>query len=505
MKSIIRGSEKMSKRVLLVFPFCAFKSWTNERDVRSIPMGITYLASSLEKHDVVVDIIDLEVERLKNKLKAPRDFECEEANRLKNLFKQKIVDFKPDVVGINCLYSGLFPTVTFLASVVKNICSNIIVEIGGIHPTTFSREIISNYSNIIDYILKGESEETIVEFIKEICKAENNLDRIDGITYLKGNNIIDNPKREFINNLDSLPFPAVNKLNISDYYFDTSEYYNPKKIPIKTVVPIISSRSCPIGCNFCNMNLVHGKKIRYRSPENVVDEIQMYVENYDLHYFSFDDDNLTINKDRVIKIMNLIKKRNLNIQFSTDNGVYVNTLDEEVLEAMLDAGLVRLSLAFETGSDYIRNKVIGKGLYNKKIYELMDFFLNNKKFNKVFLYAFFVIGFPEETKQTLKETFELIKKFPLDRIFISYATPFPGTRLYEQCKKEKLFSKQCYYDLDNPETSKMLYYESEYPHIKPYKLELEEVINFKNEALNFMNKKIAASSVPKNHPLRYYK
>lgn len=493
----------MNKKVLLIFPFSISKCWSGKRDVRSIPMGITYIASSLKKAGYVVEIMDLEIERLKHKIDTPESFRCQEAVKLKKIFQDKVNSFRPDVIGINCLYSGLFPSVIFLAELIKKINKKIIVEIGGIHPTTFPDEIINQYCNIIDYILKGESEETFVQLMDAIFYSKYEFEEIDGLVCFQNNRIINNSKKYFIDNLDQIPFPAVELLDISDYYFDTEEYYNPKKIPIDTVVPILTSRSCPIGCNFCNMSLVHGKKIRYRSPENVVDEIQMYVEKYNLRYFTFIDDNLTINKNRLISIMNLIVKRKLDIQFSTDNGVYVNSIDEEVLSAMVDAGLVRLSLAFETGSDYIRNEIIGKKLYNKKIYELKNIIKSNKKFNKIYLYGFFIIGFPEETKQTLEDTWNLINEFPLDNFCVSYATPFPGTKLFEQCKEEKLFSKEYLYDSTKMVNSPDFYYESELPHIKPYNLEIEELINFKKKAFEYLKNRINNTNVYKNYPLRY--
>lgn len=493
----------MNKKILLVFPFSVSRCWSGKRDVRSIPMGITYIAASLKKAGYIVEIIDLEVERLKHKISTPENFDCHQVIELEKIFRNRINNFRPDVIGINCLYSGLFPSVVFLADLIKKINKKIIIEIGGIHPTTFPEEIIKQHQNIIDYILKGESEETFIKLMDAIFYSKHKFNDIEGLVCFKDNILINNTKKYFITNLDQLPFPAVELLDLSDYFFYTKEYYNPKNIPINTVVPILSSRSCPIGCNFCNMNLVHGKKIRYRTPENVVDEIQMYVEKYNLHYFTFIDDNLTINKNRLISIMNLIIKRNLNIQFSTDNGVYVNSLDEEALNAMVDAGLVRLSLAFETGSDYIRNKVIGKNLYNEKIHKIKDIIKNNKKFNKLYLYGLFVIGFPEETKQTLEDTWSLLTQFPLDNFYISYATPFPGTKLFNQCKEEKLFAKEYLYDLSKMVNSPDFYYESEHPHIKPYDLDVEELIDFKKKAFEYLHNKINNSNVPKNYPLRY--
>lgn len=201
--------------------------------------------------------------------------------------------------------------------------------------------------------------------------------------------------------------------------------------------------------------------------------------------------------------MNLIVKENLNIQFSTENGVYLNTLDEEVIDAMSSAGLARLHLAFETGSDYIRNEVIGKRLYNKKINELGNILLKDK-YNHIYLYGYFVIGFPEETEETLDETFQLITSFPLDNFSIFYATPYPGTKLYDQCLRNRLFLEEYFYKVDSlvhqVNVGQMV---KGLPLIKPYNLAPSRLIEFKNKALDYLQKKRSKSPVPMSCPLRF--
>jgi radical SAM superfamily enzyme YgiQ (UPF0313 family) len=201
--------------------------------------------------------------------------------------------------------------------------------------------------------------------------------------------------------------------------------------------------------------------------------------------------------------MNLIVKENLNIQFSTENGVYLNTLDEEVLDAMSDGGLARLHLAFETGSDYIRNQVIGKHLYNKKIHELKNT-LSKDKYSHIYLYGYFVIGFPEETEETLEETYQLITSFPLDNYSVFYATPFPGTRLYDQCLKDRLFIEEYFYDVDSllnqVDVGQMV---KGLPFVRPYVLDPSKLIAFKNKTLDYLQKKRSSVSVPMSCPLRF--
>jgi len=491
--------------VLLVFPFSIIE-WNNKYEEPRIPLNITYLASAVRKAGHPVQLLDLRVEQQKRNFPVSTDFAAPEVVMLTSLLKEKIQKSKVELVGINCLYSGLFPVVVYLAKRIKAINPKIQVVIGGIHPTIYPTVILEQHSDCIDYVIIGEGETALVDLIR--CLSAKDLDgieRIDGFAWLKDGKPVMNLKKQFIEPLDELPFPGVDLLNIPDYYTDTSGWHSPKGLPIRTPVPIITSRSCPNMCNFCSMHFVHGKKIRYRSPENVIEEMKMYIDRYGLTYFNITDDNLTINKKRLITLMNMIIKENMNIQFSTENGVYVNTLDEEVLDAMSQAGLARLHLAFETGSDYIRTKVIGKNLLNKRIDEIKQI-ISKDKYNHIFLYGYFVIGFPEETEKTLDETYQLITTFPLDNYSVFYATPFPGTRLYEQCLRDNLFTEKFFYD------SKMLANQVDVgqmvkgmPFIQPYHLEIPKIIEFKEKAMEFLRRKRSDSPVSPSSPLRLKK
>ncbi len=489
--------------VLIVFPFSIIE-WNNKYEEPRIPLNITYLASAARNAGHDVHLIDLRLEQQKRELRMPDSFECDDVKLLTKCMTDKIVEHHIEVVGINCLYSGLFPVVLHLAKQIKILNPNIKVVIGGIHPTIYPKEILSQYKDIIDYIIMGEGESSFVKLLNCLSAMElSGMADIDGLGYIKNATVVVNPKAHFVNQLDELPFPAVDLLNLSDYFTDTSGWHSPKGLPIKTPIPILTSRSCPNMCNFCSMHFVHGKRIRYRSPENVIEEMKTYIHRYGLTYFNITDDNLTINRNRVIRLMNLIVKENLNIQFSTENGVYLNTLDEEVLDAMSSAGLARLHLAFETGSDYIRNEVIGKHLYNKKIDELKNTLMKDK-YSHIYLYGYFVIGFPEETEDTLEDTYQLITSFPLDNYSVFYATPYPGTRLYDQCLKDRLFLEEYFYNVDSlvnqVNVGQMV---KGLPFIKPYNLEPSYLIDFKNKTLDYIQNKRSSLSIPMSCPLRF--
>ncbi|MBT6053596.1 MAG: B12-binding domain-containing radical SAM protein [Lentimicrobiaceae bacterium] len=488
--------------VLLVFPFSIIE-WNNKYEEPRIPLNITYLAAATRKAGHNVNLMDLRVEQQKRKFEMPSSFDCKEVELLTKCMEDKIIKHNTNMVGINCLYSGLFPVVIHLANHIKTLNPKIKISIGGIHPTIYTKEILTKY-DVIDYVIIGEGECSFVNLLNSLSEdGLPEISSINGIGYREADDVVVNPKSIFIENLDELAFPAADLLNIPDYFSDTTGWHNPKGINIKTPVPIITSRSCPKMCNFCSMHLVHGRVIRYRSAMNVVEEMKFYINNYGLHYFNITDDNLTINKKKLIELMDLIIKEDLNIQFSTENGVFLNSLDEEMLDAMSKAGLARLHMAFETGSDYIRNEVIGKNLSNKKIYEIRDIVIK-EKYNHIFLYGYFVIGLPEETEETLGDTYQLITSFPLDNYSLFYPIPFPGTKLYNQCLKDELFTEDYFYDPDllvcQVDVGQMV---KGKPNIKPYNLELSKLSEFKQKMIDYLGETRSNSSVPMSSPLRF--
>ena len=206
-------------------------------------------------------------------------------------------------------------------------------------------------------------------------------------------------------------------------------------MPINYKTAIFASRACPLSCNFCDMFLIMGKKHRKRSVKTIVDEIEFLHKGYDVNYFSFMDDQLTLNKTHIINLCDEIIKRKLKIVFDAPNGLWINSVREEVIAKMVEAGLVRASVPVEHGDEYIRNQVIGKKLDRKKIFEVADLL---KKY-KIMSYGGFIMGFPEDTNETLKNSYDMINELQLDKTSVGGAIPLPGTALYNQVVKDKLF------------------------------------------------------------------
>ena len=428
------------------------------------------LSAILQRANFFVKILDFNIHR-------PWEIPDEQRDSyLENLLVEAVGVTTPSLVGIGCLFSGQFPAVMKFSVFLKEKFPTLPVVIGGMHPTIFPVQILKNCPSI-DYVVMGEGEQQILSLAEGIRNRSFDLDPVDGIAFRKNGNIIMHPKRKFLEDLDTLPLPAYNLIDFKDYHHDTSHWHNPKKLSFRMTVPIISSRSCPMRCNFCSMFLVMGPKIRFRSPQNVVDEIQWLYDQYGQRHFSFMDDNINFHKNHILSICNLIVQRKLDIQFETPNGLMVSTLDKEVMDKMVEAGWVRGAIAIESGSDFIRNQVIGKRISRQKIMEVISL---AKSYKNLYLKAYFIIGMPEDTRETLKETYEMIQEINIDDPYVTNLIPFPGTAVFEQALRDKLFIE----NLDFTNLWRMdgfHYHENKRFYIKPYRLELKELEEFRGK------------------------
>ncbi len=456
-------------KVLLINPF----SPTNiQYDDRSIPVGLLYLASNLEKNGIIVKILDINNEFLHT---------TQNLEEIESFLRKNLVEYDPDLVGIGVLFTGRFESAITLSKITKEYKSSIPVVLGGIHPTLFAREILEDY-NEVDYVIKGEGETSFLDLVKAHFNG-GTLANIDGLGYKKDGLVYVNPKEIFIEDLDNLPKPAYHLIDLKKYHFDTSGWFNPKRLPINFPMPIVSSRSCPNQCTFCSMYLLHGKRIRQRSATNVVDEIEFLYNTYGHKYFAFVDDNLTFSKQRTIEICNEIIRRKLDIQFDTPNGISIKTLDEDVIRALVDAGLVRIILAIESGNEYIRNKVMRKGLSTSKIYEVFKIL---EKYPKLQVKAFFVIGMPQETKETLEDTWQMIQKLKLKRLALFSIIPYPGTEIYKFCLEKNLITVNPRTVYKDPLFCQIK--ESDVPIIKPFTLTIQDIIDFRQKVRDYLSR-----------------
>ena len=405
-------------RVLLLNP--PYKALKHAGLGLSFPLGLGYLGTALKNAGIDVSALDGAA------ISPPVEIESGvlRYGLSSQELRQRIKDIKPDLVGIGCFFSSRFSAVLEAAQVVKSIDDKIITVTGGVHPSLMPKSVCAHSE--IDFAVMGEGERSFVELIKAIINREN-FDNIDGLTFKRSGKVIVNPKTSFIKDLDNLGFPAWE-------LFDMERYLNLGErrwgLGKGRYAPMITSRSCPYRCIFCEIHSIMGPKYRSRSPDNVVDEIEVLVNRYKVNEISFEDDNLAFDKDRFVQICKGIVNRKIKIRWNTPNGVHVGSLDEDSLGWAKASGCDSLNLAIESGDDFIRNQVIRKGLKKEKIYEVVEFC------HKIGIKpnAYFVIGIPGETESSIAKTRKYIEDLRLNNLSIFIATPIPGTRLFEECR-----------------------------------------------------------------------
>jgi len=458
----------MTEKILLINPYSQQDFKVNNRFV---PLGLLYLASSMMKAGFAVAIKDTKNETVGM-------YETEISDYLNTTFVTYLKRAKPDFIGISVQFSVRFQPALKIVEIVKDVLGDEIpVVFGGPHLTLFYDRIIKEYP-FIDYIIIGEGEQSTVELVNAHFNDKRLLREINGLAYRENGSTIINPKTGYIKDLDSIPFPAYELLNIKDYYFDTSDWHNPKNLPINYNFPILSSRGCPGKCTFCAARLGHGLTYRTRSAKNVVDEIQYLYDDYNCRYLSFIDDNMSVSKKRIMEMMSEICNRNLDIQFDTSNGLEINTIDDEMMNAMVNAGHIRTAVAIESGSEYIRNVVVKKNLTDETIYKFFDM---TKKHKDLRCVGYFMCGFPQETEETLNATFEMIKRLPLDDVAMSTVVPFYGTELFEYCREHGLLTV----DIENLHKVEDMTYTGEF-HIKPFNIDIASIQKFRENVFEYI-------------------
>lgn len=369
--------------------------YTTEKEVGVFqPLGIAYIAAVLEKNGHTVSIIDAFGEDWENSYQFDNIKKCRGLT-FENI-KKRIKQLSPDIVGITVPFTAQVSSALQVASEVKSVNNNIIVVFGGPHPTVKPESCLANPN--VDIVVLGEGEYTFLDIVKSIERSADymhELNEVNGIVFMKNNEIVYTKPREFIEDLDKIPFPARHLLPMEKY----QKAVKKGKI-IRGAATLFTSRGCPFHCTFCSIHLTMGRKWRARSPENVVDEIKQLIKLYGIKNIDFEDDNLTLDRKRMEEICNLIIRRNLKFKWRTPNGVRADTLDETLLRKMKMAGCEELRFAPESGVQRVINQIIGKNLDLVRVEEVIKLC---KKVG-IRVRCFFVIGLIGETKKDMLDT-----------------------------------------------------------------------------------------------------
>jgi anaerobic magnesium-protoporphyrin IX monomethyl ester cyclase len=403
------------------------------------PVELAYIAAFLEKQHNVC-IIDAAAEGWRNLQEV--DGTIYRQGLTNREIEDRIRKSKPDVVVITVPFSGWWKPAYEVASIVKSIDNGIVTMLTGLHPSARPSDCLSHPN--IDFAILGEPEQTVFELTAALEQRKSaDLKNIKGIAFVKDEKITITPPRPAIEDLDTMPFPARHLLPMETYFEAV------KEIPLrgemrKPWANIITSRGCPHHCVFCSIHVVMGRKWRFRSPENVVDEIEQMVRTYHIKQLDFNDDNMTFNKERMRTICDLMVKRGFGLEWYTPNGVRADGLDEDLLRKMKASGCKKLRIAPESGVQQVLDNVIKKNL---KLEDVEKAIILCKKVG-IKVGCFFVIGLIGETKDDIKGTINFaykLRKLGANSFIFSIATPVYGTELYEQAKQGG-FLRDCFSD-----------------------------------------------------------
>lgn len=369
------------------------------------PLNLMYLAAALEEASMSVKIIDDDLYQL--------GFE-----KVASLASK----IDPRVVGVTATTATIKKALNYIKSI-KKVLPNTLMVIGGPHPTFMPIETLKT-ENALDVVVRGEGEKTMVEIAEKYEKKLNNFSEIKGIFYRDNNKINTTPPRPLIKNLDDLPFPARHLIPFKEY-----------KTSKNQAGGMITSRGCVFSCNYCSSSLIMGKKFRTRSPENVVNEMEELVFKYGVREIAFLDDIFMLNKRRARAIANEIQNRGLDLSFVTSSRV--DTVDMQLLEDLKNAGMTTLYCGVESGSQRVLD-LMGKGITLK---QAEDAIKAAKKVD-VDVLGSFIIGYPGETYKEMDQTIDFSIKLDPDYSQFSILTPFPGTPIYYELKKEGLLNTE---------------------------------------------------------------
>lgn len=364
------------------------------------PYGLAMISSVLKQRNHNVTLFDASAYQLN-----------------KDEILQYIMNEKPRILGTTCMTNDLGQTIGFLSDVKKCI-PDLITVLGGPHPTIEYKSLLHNHPEV-DVACIGEGEYTMLEIVENV-QNETTLDNIKGIAFRSNEKIKVNPPREYIRDLDSLPFADWDSLPMDKYFFQWTVKKNYATLSL--------SRGCSFACSFCVQNYI-GRTIRRRSPENIIEELNLLYDKYHVRNCEFNDS--TMNSDNAWLreicegIISLNKPILWGCQFRADKA------DKETLKLMKRSGCNRIYIGVESGDNrMLKNMKKGQTIeqIEKAIHMVLETGIKPD--------LGFVIGMPGETEESIMKTIKFAKQYINCSVSFTLATPYPGSDMYEKIQKE---------------------------------------------------------------------
>ena len=374
-------------KILLIYPYW-LEERSNTEDVVVAPIGIYYVGAVLKENHYDVEILN-----------------WNNINETPEKIEKTLLEKKPDVIGFSILQANRWGGIE-IARIAKKVDPKVKIVFGGVSATFLWEHFLTHFPEI-DFVVIGEGEYAFLNLIRSIEKGQDeHMGNIKGIAFRRKGKVVRTEPAEPIQDLDQLPVPA--------------KYFEYRHLSL--------TRGCPGKCNFCGSPKFWGPRVRFHSAEYFVDEIELLYKK-GVNHFYFSDDTFSINKKQVIEICKKILEKNLKIEWVAISRV--NYMNEEILSWMRKAGCIQISYGVESGSKKIRDSL------NKKITtgEIEKAFDVTSKYG-ILPRAYFIYGCPGESRETIQETIELIKRIKPLVIHFFVLSLFPGTTLYTEYKKQ---------------------------------------------------------------------
>ena len=391
----------MTRRVCLVAPSHTHIPGPFESFARFAepPLGLAYLAAAIRAAglDVTVDVVD-----------GLASADTPEA------LARKVIGMRPDMVG--------FSTVTPTAPAVREICRSVKAAlptcrtvVGGPHPTALPTDLFPE----ADVAVIGEGEETLVEVL-----SRRTQETVRGIAFRTEGGSVVNPPRRLVADLDDLAPPAYDLLPLDRY-----RYPYPLRRSRGRYATAITSRGCPGRCTFCAKTKLWGRRVRFHSIERVMADLSMLVEDHGVSLLYFYDDTLLSDRGRALALCEAIRRTRRPLRWICQGRA--DEVDSEICEALADGGCVKMEIGVECGDATVLEDV-GKGIELDRVKEVFD----TPKRVGIQTKANFMLGFPGETKETIRKTISLAMRIDATYVNFFLLVPFPGSALFEKYRRK---------------------------------------------------------------------
>jgi len=396
----------------------------------TMPMGLLYLSACLKAHVEVGNVALLDY-----RLHVARRLEYDSDDEFFREEAKRNVAFVPDVIGISIDFSTSSGHFEIVVPQLKILWPKTMLVTGGYHATNATAFLL-NCSDV-DYVVRGEGEIAFSEIVSQFSRSK----------YLNIQGVYDRGAlkvaekfllAEPVANLNVMPLPDWTLLDMERYVTGGRRRLYGEEESIPRAATMLTTRGCPYRCTFCSNHTVHGRRVRSRSADSIVNEMKTLYERYGVTTFIPEDDLFTADKERLMSVLEAIRQAHIpGMDLQLGNGLSVGALDEEMLDALVSVGIRSVTIAIESGSEYVQKEIIMKNVNLKKTKEVVIWSHNRG----LIVRAYIIFGFPNETRELMNETVQYMKELGADWYVINIAQPLLGTEMYETFLKRGCFKE----------------------------------------------------------------